>query len=128
MTNRELFEMEPLEMLSYLMRATQVALPESLDSAEAMGAASRATLKLGGYQAYLEGLLGYAKCMVREAKRNCTTEEWQDMVDRKEVVERGLKSTEAEYLALSRAATMEMDSLRRAQFDGRVLPPEGAER
>jgi len=125
MTNEELFNLDPIDLLTTLMRITHVSLPEALDTPERMREASKATLKLGGWQSYLEELSAYAKCMVRDSKRTASTEEWQDMVDRKEAVDRVLKAIEAEYSALSRAATMEMDAKKSAQFEDRAFLENG---
>ena len=106
MTYRDIFSMQPLDMIEWASEEFGFELPEQIQTASDMELASKLMMQITGHRSYLNELLAYAKVSVRETKRNGSKEEWEDMVDRKEILERFLKIADDAYSTLSRAVTI----------------------
>lgn len=106
----QILHMEPTALANWLHEEFHVVLPQRINSHEAMEQASELLLRFTAQYAYLAELLSYAKIEVRKAKRELPKEEWENMVDRKEAIERRLDIVKQEYTAVSRAITVKIDS------------------
>ena len=104
------FSRTPMELVEWMSGEFGVEMPARIQTAADMEEASALMMRISGHRAYLNELLAYAKVAVREAKRSKDKEEWEDMVDRKEIAERFLKIADDSYAALSRAATIKMSN------------------
>ena len=115
-----ILNMNPLELIRYLHEEFNVELPTRLISTEDMEQASELLLRFAAQYAYLAELLSYAKVAVRVAKREYPKEEWENMVDRKEAIERRLDIVKQQYAAISRAVTVKTDVNREMSMSGNV--------
>lgn len=120
-----ILSMSPLELIRWLHDEFNVELPVRLISAEDMGTASELLLRFSAQYAYLAELLSYAKVAVRIAKREYPKEEWENMVDRKEAIEKRLDIVKQQYAAVSRAVTVKADVDREMSMSGNT--PAGRE-
>lgn len=113
-----ILNMNPLELIRWLHDEFNVELPTRLISTEDMETASELLLRFSAQYAYLAELLSYAKVAVRVAKREYPKEEWENMVDRKEAIERRLDIAKQQYAAVSRAITVKADVDREMSMSG----------
>lgn len=109
-TYDDIFTMDPQNLVTWLHEEFYVELPEKIESTTDMELASELLLQLSSQYSYLAELLSYAKIAVRKAKRSLPKEEWEDMVDRKEVIERRLDIAKQQYTAVSRAVTVKTEA------------------
>lgn len=106
----------PMDLLNWLMDSFSVQIPEVIVSIDDMAEASKILLKLSGAYSYLMALLSYAKIMTRDAKRKVvkndpeTTRNYEDMVDRKEVLQHFTDIVKQNYTAVSRAVTIYIEN------------------
>ncbi len=75
-----------------------------------MEKAGQVLLRLSGAYSYLMAFLSHAKIRVRETKRNCSKEEYEDMVDRRDVIENIKDVVKQNYTAVSRAVTIYIEN------------------
>lgn len=108
--------MEPRALVEYLHEEFYVELPPVINTQEDMEMASKLLLIFSGHYSYLAELLSYIKIAVRQAKRNLPKEDWEDMVDRKEAIERRLDIAKQQYNAVSRAITVKTEANRELQM------------
>ena len=110
MTYKEIYEMDPLELFEWMKTEFDYKLPEQIKTVDDMEQAAALMMKLSSYQNYLAALLAYGKIATRKEKRDSEKELWEDMVDRKTIVERMLKAVEFSYTTLSRAVTIKIQN------------------
>lgn len=96
----------PLDLLNWLGENFQVKMPEAIVTEEDAKEAAETMLKCSGYHTYLLTLLSYAKLQVRDSKRNKSKEEYEDMIDRRDIIENFKDIVKHNYLAVSRAVTI----------------------
>ena len=105
-----ILSMDPTRLLEWLLQNFTVNLPEEIISVEDMNNASKLLLKLTSYYSYMNSLLSAAKIAKRKSKRNATTEEYQNMVDRTEIIQNMVDVIKQQYAAVSRAVTIHIDN------------------
>ncbi len=105
-----ILQKSPLELLNYLLSDFSVQVPEVIVNASDMERASETLLKLSGMYSYLMALLSYTRIQTREAKRSLSKEEYEDMVDRKEVIQNFTDAVKQNYSAVSRAVTIYIEN------------------
>lgn len=96
----------PIELLNWLLNEFSIEIPEVIATPQDMENASQILLHLSGAYSYLMALLSYAKLKTREAKRNLSKEEYEDMVDRRDVIDNVKDIVKQNYAAVSRAVTI----------------------
>ena len=106
MNYESLLNMKPLELLQWLITNYSVILPETVTTVGDMQKSSNILLRLAGNFQYLNALSSYAKLVTRDAKRNLSKQEYEDMVDKKEMIQNFTDLTKQNYNALSRAVTI----------------------
>lgn len=105
-----ILNMEPTELLRWLSSEFSVEMPEEILTIEDMNLAAKLLMKLSSYYSFLSLLLSYAKLSTRAAKRNGTKEEYEDMVDRKEIIQNMTESVKQQYAAISRSVTIRIEN------------------
>jgi len=105
LTYEEILNMPPEALIGWLKETFYINLIQSIITPDDLDKASELLLVLTSYYSYLAELLSYAKIAVRRAKRESTREEWEDMVDRKEIIEWRFDIVKQQYHAVSRAIT-----------------------
>lgn len=106
----KIMEMEPIDLISWLNKNFLVQMPQHITSVSDMNQASELLMRLSGNYSYLCTLLSYAKVMVRNAKRNKPKSEYEDLVDRKEIIQNITDAVKQEYSAISRAVTIRIEN------------------
>ncbi len=106
----EILEKRPAELLDWLLDNFYTDIPSVIASIEDMTTASETLLMLSGYYSYLMALSSYTKIQTREAKRNLSKEEYEDMVDRKEIIQNITEVVKQNYSAVSRAVTIHIEN------------------
>jgi hypothetical protein len=99
-----------MELLEWLTPNFTVILPSEICSIEDMNNASKLMLRLSSSYSYLVGLSSAAKVLKREIKRGGKTEDFQDMVDRCEIIQGVTDIVEQQYAAISRAVTIHIEN------------------
>ena len=100
----------PKELFQFLFKTFKTEIPQTILTINDMNNASQLLLKLTSDFSYLVALSAYAKLCVRDAKRNKSKEEWEDMVDRKEVIDKVTEMVKQNYTAVSRAVTIKQEN------------------
>ena len=118
MTYADALKKEPKELLNWLVKNFSVVIPEQVNSAEDMVLASSKLLELSSKYSYLCNLASYAKIVCRDYKRNKDKQEYEDMVDKKEIIGYMSDSVKQSYQALSRAVTIYIHNLEELKMLG----------
>lgn len=102
--------MEPEKLIDYMFDTFVEDVPVSIVSIEDMKKASELLLKLSSSYSYLCALLSYAKVKCREAKRNLSKAEYEDMVDKKDIISNITEAVKHQYAAVSRSVTIHIEN------------------
>ena len=73
---------------------------------EDMKEAARLNFELSSYETYFSNLLSYAEVLTRQAKREYSKIEYENMVDRKKIIANKHESLKHQREALSRSVTI----------------------
>lgn len=103
-------KMSPYEFLNWLNEAVPVHIPQKIESIEDMNAASQELLSIIAEYSYISELASWFKVATREAKRTEPKSAYEDMVDKKEAVEKKLESLKQTYAGISRAITIRTEN------------------
>ncbi len=110
MQTSEFFTMTPVDLLNHLNANFGVQVPEVIASTDDMSNAAQLLAKLTNEYSYLLSLTSLAKIYCREAKRGGNKEEYEDMVDRKEIISNFVDAVKSQYSAISRAITVHIEN------------------
>lgn len=110
MNYAQILDMESMDLISWLSNTFSVKMPQKISTIADMENASDLLLKLSSYYSYLCTLLSYAKVMVRNAKRNREKEEYEDLIDKKEIIQNKTDVVKQQYAAISRAVTIQIEN------------------
>ena len=105
-----IFQMDPSNLLTWLLENFSVELPEEIQSTADMENAAKLLLQLSNHYSYLCALASTAKIATRNAKRYDSKEEYEDMVDRKEIIQNMVDVVKQQYAGVSRAVTIRMEN------------------
>ncbi len=105
-------ELDPYEMIEVLTNEYVVTLPSKIETIDDMNGAEELLLKLTNNYAYLNSLAAYAKIKSRDAKRSMTKLEYEDYIDKKEIITRMVDVVKQQYNAISRAVTIKIENNR----------------
>lgn len=103
-------KMSPYEFLNWLNETVPVHIPQKIESIEDMNAASQELLSIIAEYSYISELASWFKVATREAKRTEPKSAYEDMVDKKEAVEKKLESLKQTYAGISRAITIRTEN------------------
>lgn len=106
----EVFKKKPKELLEWLTDNFYIPIPDAVLSIEDMDKAAEFLLRTSANYQYLNALLSYAKLATREAKREKRKEEYEDMVDKKEIISNVVDAIKQSYAAVSRAVTIRIEN------------------
>lgn len=107
MTNYQLLEMDPVELVDWLESEYLIELPTDVNSLDEMNKAGMLLGKLANTYSYLKILSAYAKLNVRRAKQQKSNKEKIDeAVDRREIFETFADTIKLQYTAVSRMITV----------------------
>ncbi len=106
----KLLRMDPAELLNWLTKEFSVQIPGEILTAEDMDNAAKTLLQLSNAYSYLCTLLSYAKIETRQQKRYGEKEDYEDMVDRKEIIQNMVDCIKQNYAAVSRSVTIRIEN------------------
>lgn len=108
--------MDPYEMIHWITEEFSIDIPPEITTIEDMDEAARLLLKISGMYSYLCTLLSYAKIETRNKKRSGDKIAYEDMVDRKEIIQNMVDVVKQQYAAVSRSVTIRMENNRELQM------------
>lgn len=120
MTYDDVLAMKPKELVAWLEDEFILKLPKNLDSVENLIAAQEMFSKFGNQYAYLTMLFNYAKITLREMKREklYPKEDIDDMVDKKDAIEKTMSAVDKLKGDLSRMLTVKQEINKELGLDG----------
>ncbi len=102
--------MDVFEFITWLDDNVKIELPKSITTMEDMNLAGKMLLKLSAQYSYLTSLYSWFKAATRYAKRHEIKEVYEDMVDKKEAVEKKVDAVKQLYDGVSRAVTIRQEN------------------
>nr|WP_297765706.1 hypothetical protein [uncultured Butyrivibrio sp.] len=110
MTYEQLKSMDTFTFITWLDETFVVSIPQAIITTEDMEKAAKILLRLSSEFAYISQLLTWFKAATRDAKRNESKEEYEDMVDKRDAVEGKLNAIKQSYAGVSRAVTIRTEN------------------
>ncbi len=98
------------EFIVWLDETFKTVIPKQIITQEDMDEAAKILLKLSSEFSYLSQLLTWFKVSTRDAKRNSSKEEYEDMIDKRDAVESKLNAVKQSYAGVSRAVTIRTEN------------------
>ena len=111
MQHKEILLKNTLELCNWIEENFAVQNLTEISNVEDMKSANKINLQLSAYEAYFSDLLSYAEVMTRYAKRNYAKDDYEDMVDRKKIIQNKHDSLKHQRDALSRSVTIYIKTL-----------------
>ena len=105
MNIEQLLNMEPVDLVDWLVTEFTVDLPKTIKDSDDVKKAIELNLQLVAYESYLNQLLSDAEIYTRNAKRNGPKIEYEDMVDRRFAITNMRDTVKHQREALSRSFT-----------------------
>ncbi len=105
-----ILNLDPVTLANWVLENFYKDLPAQIINAEDMEQAGKLLLELSAGYSYVNALLSYAKILSRNAKRTGKKEIYEDLVDKKEVLQNAADSIKQQYNAVSRAVTIKMSN------------------
>ena len=106
----KVLSMNAEDLLYWLVNNFSADVPDVIISVSDMENASKLLLRLSGNYSYLQALLSYAKIETRKAKRGGDKVAYEDMVDKREVIQNMTDAVKQQYSAISRAVTIHIEN------------------
>ena len=110
----------PDELLEWRINLIEVPQLDVIMGVEDMKIASSILLILSGYYSYVINILSKAKIMVRQLKRDGLKTEYEDMIDRREILQDAIDDIKQSYGAVSRAVTIYMANQNELQMGKQI--------
>lgn len=85
-TIQSILSLDPIDLADYLIETYCVDFPHEINNAEDLKEAGNSLNRFGVTLQFLHELNAYAKRRVRIAKRELTKNEYEDMIDRREII------------------------------------------
>ena len=104
-----LLEHNIYDLMEYIENNYFVILPEGIITAEDLSDAGKMLGHLTNSYSYLANQSEYAKIVVREKKGKIPKEEYQTLMGKRDVIERGAETVKLQYQALSRMITVKQE-------------------
>ena len=114
----DILALPPKKMFLWLQNQTRVEIPQEVTTSDELQEVGNAMNKLSSYYAFIMALLSYAQLSVREKKRESDKEAYEDMVDRRNVLENTAKSINQQYAAASRQVTIYLKHMEELKMMG----------
>lgn len=114
MTFYEIAEISTSELFDYLINNFSSAIPSEVNSVEDAEEVSRLLSKTANSYMYLSEVYAYLKFSIRNAKREEKRNKAKidDLVDKKEIVDRFISALKLQYQAASRMITIRENNLK----------------
>lgn len=109
LNRRNLLDMDIYELMEYIENEFFVILPNGLISTEDLEFAGKMLGTLTNSYSYLANQSEYAKIVVREQKGKIPKEEYQTLMGKRDIIERGAETVKMQYQSLSRMITVKQE-------------------
>lgn len=109
MSKYEVLSLPPKDLIEFLYKNFADTVPKDVETYDDMVRARRTMLRLTAEYSYLMELLSCAKALTREYKRSGSKEEYEDAIDRKEIVSNCVSMVSQKYSGISRAVTIKQE-------------------
>ena len=108
---KDIYDFTPEELLVWLESKFYIKIPSSLESMFDMQEASRLISKLSNDYTYLTILASYSRIYVRNEKRKGKDFKsiYEDMIDKKEIINDVASAVKQQYQAISRMVTIKKE-------------------
>lgn len=116
----QLFSLDPFALCEWAEKEFSVEQIEEINSIEDMKVANKVNLQLSAYETYFSNLLSYAEIITRQAKRECSKIDYEDMVDRKKIISNKYESLKHQREALSRSVTIYTKMLEEIKYSEKL--------
>lgn len=120
-TYTDILAMDAYDLIDYLTDTHLCSLPVSINTIEDMENASTMLLTLSASYSYLCSLLAFSKVMTRDAKRNLDKQEYEDFVDKRDIIDQITSAVKQQYNALSRAVTIHIENNNELKMGGKNI-------
>lgn len=112
MDYNRVLSMKSEDMIDWLLKEFDLEIPGEIITPDDMDEAAKLLMQASSYYSYLCALLSYAKVYVRDLKRQGPSKklDYEDMVDRKEILQNFADSVKQQYSAISRAVTIRIEN------------------
>ena len=125
-TPKEILQMEPNLMLTWIQKEFLFEVPETLESVEDLKYAQNMLTKIANYNTYLSVILAYAKTSTRylkaEAEANKYNQEkireYEQMISRRDALQTVVDILKLQYQAISRAFTIRQEAAKELYMTG----------
>lgn len=108
---KSILSLDPLDLADYLVETYFIECPQEINNSEDLKAAGNAMNRFGVTLQFFHELNAYAKRYVRIAKRELPKAEYEDMIDRREVISEMTDAIEEVKNGLSRNITAYINGL-----------------
>lgn len=110
MDYQKVLEKGTIELIEWLNNEFSVDMPDEIMTPDDMDEAAKLLMQLSGYYSYLCSLFSYAKIYTRALKRGDDKEKYEDMVDRRDAIEKMLDAVKQQYAGVSRAVAIRIEN------------------
>lgn len=105
----DILKMGSEEFFSWAMAHFRLESIPVIETSDDMKNAAKLISVATGNYSYLTALLAYLKIKVRQEKRNKNKEVYEDLIDKREVIQEIVDATKMQYNAISRMITIKLD-------------------
>lgn len=116
---KTILSMTPTELTNWITKQCVMDLPVVICSKEEMDKAAELLLRLTNMYSYLNSLLSYAKIATRQMKRTNDKNAYEDMVDRREIIQNATENVKQQYAAVSRAVSIRIENNRELSMNSK---------
>ena len=110
MSFEDILKLDGDAFFDWVMAHFQMEPVKPIETEDDMKQASKLiSIAIGNYS-YLAALLGYLKIKVRQEKRNKNKVLYEDLIDKREIVQEIVDATKLQYNAISRMVTIKIES------------------
>lgn len=116
---KTVLSMPPVDLTNWITKQCVTDLPVVIYSKEDMDRAAELLLRLTNMYSYLNSLLSYAKIATRQMKRANDKIAYEDMVDRREIIQNATENVKQQYAAVSRAVSIRIENNRELSMNSK---------
>lgn len=111
MNYSDIFSMDVFELCGWVTKEFEIPNLLNINSLDDLQKANQINLQLASYESYFLTLLSYAEILVRHAKRNLSKREYEDMIDRRKILQNCYDNFRHQREAISRSVTIYLKSI-----------------
>ncbi len=122
-TYKDIFQMNNYDFLKWIKETFTISVPSAVTTAAEMEIAAEQMLRLSAEYEYITEMASYAKVYCRELKRLADNDDtydevYEDMVDKKDIIENKSKAIKQAYSGISRAVSVKIENNQELKLTG----------